>query len=112
MERTALTGVSKLAKQRHLTCIKKFCMYILPMWNEISKQDPEMQKIFGGDVKSLGIEKFIEVVSNLFKNNVLRLVAGSTRNFVVWAIINNQIYILYDSEKIKREDVVRNGERK
>ena len=112
MMRTALTGVSKVAKQRHLTCIKKFCMYILPVWDKISKQDPEMQNVFGGDVKSLGIEKFIEVVENLFKNNVLRLVAESTRNFLVWTIIDSQMYVLYDSEKIKRENGIRNGGRR
>jgi len=110
--KTALTGVSKVAKQRHLTCIKKFCMYILPVWDNISQQDPEMQEIFNGDAKSLGIEKFIEVINGLFKNNVLRLVAESTRNFLVWTIINDQMYVLYDSEQIKREDSKRNGERK
>jgi len=87
-------------------------MYILPVWDDISKDEPEMQSIFGGNVRTLGLEKFIEVVSGLFKNNVLRLVAESTRHFIVWTIINDQMYILYDSEKVRAEDSVRNGGRK
>lgn len=94
----------KLSKKERTLCIKciqKFFYDLLPTIQKISKSK-RMQKIFGFDIASIGIEKAFELVLELFEDERLVLLEMDIDNFLVFVEDKDEMIVIYQMEKGKR----------
>ena len=91
----------------HKKCICKYFFYALPKFKEMMT-DKEFKSVHNESMRKLGVEKLLEVFTNLFKDGHLYIVADDIDHFMIFRINekSNKLHVLYDTNKLQRKEVV------